>query len=195
MENLVLLFSVTVVIGLMWFIKNKSASQNKADGTSNPNRDLLIRLGFFHAPQNFHFAYAKKEYYISVAERYLYERLQQIIPSSYVVFPQVLLSSIVKPECDKSEFWKYQNKINRKTLDFVIFEKPNLKPVIAIELDGITHEWKSREARDEFVDSVLEAAGLKIIHAEYNARNEYHSLQADIMLKISDAFPRSVTKS
>lgn len=53
------------------------------------------------------------------------------------------------------------NKIRSKHIDFLLCDKESMAPLYAIELDDISHEKESRIERDLFVDSALEAAGLK----------------------------------
>ena len=73
--------------------------------------------------------YTRKEYLLNIPERKFFEQVISILPETYVIYPQVLLSSIISVHSDKKSFRKRQNKINRKTIDFVIFEKQYLKPV------------------------------------------------------------------
>lgn len=101
---------------------------------------------------------------MNIPERRFYEQLLNIVPENYVVFPQVVLSSIVAVDTDRKSFWKWQNKINKKTLDFVLFDKKYIKPIAVIEYDGSTHYRKDRVARDEFVDWVLRTANIPILH-------------------------------
>lgn len=108
--------------------------------------------------------YKKKEFFLNASERKLFEFLQVALPKKYLVLPQVVMSSILNSPGSGKEFYKYQNKINRKILDFVIFEKNNLVPILAIEYDGPTHDRENRIQRDKFVDSVLESAGIDIVH-------------------------------
>lgn len=121
-------------------------------------------ISIFFPQEEKQLPYKKKDFLLNVPERKFFEELQQIIPNKYVVFPQILLSNIVSVNSAKKEFWTYQNKINRKTIDFVIFEKSFLKPVLAIEYDGKTHSKQNRKLRDEFVDKVLDSSGIKILH-------------------------------
>ncbi|MBN1971030.1 MAG: DUF2726 domain-containing protein [Candidatus Delongbacteria bacterium] len=106
------------------------------------------------------FPFEKKESLLNDSERKFFENLQQIIPPGYIVFPQVSLKSIVKVRSSKQEFQSYHNKISKKVIDFVIFEKQFLKPVVAIEYDGKTHSITDRQDRDNFVNNVFETVGM-----------------------------------
>jgi very-short-patch-repair endonuclease len=60
--------------------------------------------------------------------------------------------------------------INRKILDFVVFEKKYISPVLVIELDDSSHNSMDRKQRDELVDSVMMEAKIGIMHvpSQYN---------------------------
>lgn len=113
------------------------------------------------------YKYKRKKHLLSIPERIFFEGLQKIIPGEYIVFPQVLLSNIVKVDNGGEDFWRYHNKINKKTIDFVIFDKQYLIPVIAIEYDGKSHEKEKRIERDIFVERVLEQSGIMIYRIKH----------------------------
>lgn len=111
--------------------------------------------------------YKKRDFLLNIPERKFFEQVQKILPDTYVIFPQIVLSTIVAVDSDRKSFWKRQNKINKKTIDFVIFEKQYLKPVWAIEYDGSTHKRTDRKERDLFVNEVLASADIKILHYKH----------------------------
>ncbi len=124
--------------------------------------------------------FKRKNFLLNIPERKFFEGLQQVIPSGYVVFPQIVLSNIVKTNSSRKEFWTYQNKINRKTIDFVVFEEQYLKPVIAIEYNGKTHGRSDRKRRDEFVNKVLESAGIKSLRIEHRKDVDFEEVKNKI---------------
>ena len=124
--------------------------------------------------------FRRKDFLLNIPERQFFEGLQQIIPAEYIVFPQIVLSNIIQVTSSKKEFWTYQNKINRKTIDFVIFEKQYLKPVIAIEYDGKTHNRSDRQERDDFVNMALESAGIKSLHIRHQKNINFEEIKNKI---------------
>ncbi len=80
----------------------------------------------------------------------------------------------------KEEFYKHQNRINRKILDFVVFERKNLAPVLAIEYDGPTHERSDRGERDQFIDHALEPANIKILHIQHRNNVDYENIGREV---------------
>lgn len=115
-------------------------------------------------PDIFH----KKEYLLNIPERRFFELLQKNMPAEYIVFPQIVISSIIGIRGNRHDFWTYLGKINKKTIDFVVFKKPYLEPVLAIEYDGHTHEQPKRIIRDNFVDHVCQKVGIKMVHIKHS---------------------------
>jgi len=108
------------------------------------------------------FPFAKRKYFFSAAERSFYEVLRRLVPE-YVVFAKVGLSELVYVTKKGPEWRSHQNRVDRKHLDFVIYNA-DLAPVVAIELDDSSHHEQRRRDRDAFVDQVLAAAGIPIVH-------------------------------
>jgi len=153
-----LLLIITIVSGILfYFFKDKIS--------------IFLQGGEVKLP------FKRKDFLLNIPERKFFEWLQQIIPADYIVFPQILLSTIVNVKSSRKEFWIYQNKINRKTIDFVIFEKQYLKPVIAVEYDGKTHSRRDRQKRDIFVNKVLELAEIKSIHVEHRKNIDFDEME------------------
>ncbi len=112
--------------------------------------------------------FKRREFLMNVPERKFFENLHKVVPENYVIFPQVVLSSIVDVTITKKEAMGWRNKINRKTIDFVLFERPYYKPVLAIEYDGKTHNSPSRRKRDKEVEKILNSAGIDIFHVKHD---------------------------
>ena len=131
--------------------------------------------------------YRKKEYLLNVPERKFFEALQKLLPSEYICFPQMVLNNIiaVKRGEDKKDYWKYKNKINKKTIDFVIFTKKHLQPVLAIEYDGWYHTRSDRRARDEFVNNAIKSSGLDIVHIKHDKNIDLEKIiKTEVISKI-----------
>jgi hypothetical protein len=107
--------------------------------------------------------YSKNKYFFSAAERSFYEVLKRLISPDYTLFAKVRLADVVYVSKGASAWQSHFNRINRKHIDFLLCDR-DLAPVVAIELDDASHDEEEREARDEFVDQVLGAAALPIVH-------------------------------
>jgi hypothetical protein len=121
--------------------------------TSESNKDIYL-------------PYAKKLYLMTNAERTFFKSLTQAVGNRYYIVPQVELCSIVEVATGEKEWRKYRNMIDRKSMDFVLFDPEYFTPQLVIELDDKTHEQEKRIKRDDFVDAVLEKAGIRIKHVK-----------------------------
>ncbi len=115
----------------------------------------------------------KKEYLMTNAERNFFKVLQEVVGDRYYIVPQVPLKNIVQVNKYEKLQWKYQNQIDRKCVDFVLFDKEYFTPQIVIELDDISHELPLREERDRFVDAIMEKVDLRIEHIKTG--NQYNT--------------------
>lgn len=147
---------------------------------------FIIFIWFFYNnsdynfENNWDFPFKRKDFLLNVPEKNFFENIKKIIPDSYIVLPQILLSSIVLVN-SKKNFWAYQNKINRKTIDFVIFEKQYLRPILAVEYDGKTHKLENRKQRDDFVDNVLNKCNIPCVHITHKDTSYFHDVNKEIL--------------
>lgn len=106
--------------------------------------------------------FARRNYFFSAAERSFYEILRRLNPG-YTVFAKVRLCDLVRVQASGREFWEKFNSISSKHVDFVVCDE-QLAPLLAIELDDLSHGGPKRITRDRFVASVFESAALPILH-------------------------------
>ena len=139
---------IIILLGVFYFFKEKLSLNEKAENKDSDD--------YKH--------YVKKNYLMSKAEHEFFKVLQEVVKDKYYIVPQVQLSKII--EVNKYEHFKrkYFNKIDRKSVDFVLFNKEYFTPYMVIELDDTSHMLPVRENRDDFVDSILNRVGIKIIH-------------------------------
>jgi len=110
------------------------------------------------------YQYERKHHIMTGAEADFFDTLVQTVGDTYHVFPQVHLSAILNHTV-KGQTWDAAFKhINGKSVDFVLCDKDNLKPVLAIELDDWTHGRDDRRQRDAEVDRIFAGADLPLIH-------------------------------
>ena len=107
---------------------------------------------------------------MSKSEKIFFRFLQETpaIYNKYYIFSQVNLDKLVTMPKGLENNPMYYNKINKKSVDFVLYDKVSLSPKVAIELDGSSHEIKTRQERDRFVDLVFEKIGLPLVHITRN---------------------------
>ncbi len=61
--------------------------------------------------------YAKKDYFLTRAEVDFLKALEKATENKYYIFPQVSLSDLLLVKAKKGEYYKYRNKIDRKSVE------------------------------------------------------------------------------
>lgn len=152
MTKLIILVVVALIV---YWIKTKYFNKNKAED----KREL---------------PYEKKPYLFDANSEFnLYKILIELYGDKYYIFPQINYSHLIQPK--KSNFQeerKYRSKIDRKSADFVFCDKEKIVPQLIIELDGYVHNFKSKQARDQFIDEITGIADLPILHLKTNNLNK-----------------------
>jgi very-short-patch-repair endonuclease len=108
--------------------------------------------------------YVKKSYYMTVTELAFFKALENFNQNKYFIVPQVSLAKLVSVEYGEIMKKTYNNKIDRKSVDFVLFDKTSFLPQLVIELDDRSHDRWDRKERDNWIDGLMNKVGLKIIH-------------------------------
>ncbi len=162
--NIYLLVIIFIIlVGVFVFVKGKLLLNNKIE-----NED------YKH--------YVKKNYLMSKAEHEFFKVLQGVVQDKYHIVPQVQFSKIVEVNKYEKEKRKYYNKIDRKSVDFVLFNKEYFTPEIVIELDDTSHMLPVREDRDSFVDSILSRVGIKIVHIKTGSSHNLEEIKKSLQV-------------
>ncbi|XOF35195.1 MAG: DUF2726 domain-containing protein [Candidatus Electrothrix sp. YB6] len=130
---------------------------------------ILLKLFGVKAPAKKKLPYARKDYLFSRAERSFFGVLQQAVGSELLIFAKIRLADLLYIKKGTENRQSFFNRIQSKHIDFVLCEPGPIRPVLAIELDDSSHDRKSRQARDAFVDDALAAAGLPILRVRARA--------------------------
>ena len=112
--------------------------------------------------------YNKKQSLVTNKEMEFYKNLEDMFGSNYKVQTQINLASVV----DKTLHSKYRSELFRN-IDFGIFDKESLKPLVLIELNDKTHKNKDRYERDLKVRDILKQSGIPLLTFYTNMPNEY----------------------
>lgn len=107
-------------------------------------------------------AYKLRNSIVTDREMKLYKQLQKELPAKYIICPKVGVKDFVQIT-EKKDYMKHFGHISQKHIDYLICEKENLKPVLGIELDDRSHQRENRKKRDEFVNTLYENIGLRIL--------------------------------
>jgi very-short-patch-repair endonuclease len=107
--------------------------------------------------------YSRKETIMTSAEIAFYRRLETIAGDRYYIFPQIHLTALASSHATGQYYKSGYQRINRRSVDYVLCDKASMKPVYAIELDDRTHDSPKRQARDTIVDEILREINLPLI--------------------------------
>jgi hypothetical protein len=107
------------------------------------------------------YPYRVRDDFLSRAEASFYHVLKSMMGERLLIFPKVSLAEIFFVS-QNQDYQSYQNKIDRKRVDFLLCDPKTLKPVLAIELDDASHQRPDRQERDEFVEKVFADARLPL---------------------------------
>ena len=121
----------------------------------------------------------KGQYLLSPGEARFFAALSQSIPPGLYICPKVRIADLIETKRDRSDplFWKEQAPINQKHVDFILVNRSDFAPQVAIELDGGSHNDKERLKRDAFIDSVFHNAGILILHIPVKGFYQYSDLR------------------
>ena len=121
--------------------------------------------------------YRLRDDFLSRAEASFFKVLKTMIGDRLVICPRVSLAELFfVPRSDA--YQAYQNKIDRKRLDFLLCDPGALKPIFAIELDDSSHERPDRLGRDAFVEEVFATAQLPLVRVPAQQAYDTHELIA-----------------
>lgn len=142
---------------------------------------LLIVFKLFFKPE---FPFYKNPYFLTNAEKSFFRVLSSIVSDRYIICCQVGLGSLVRINKKGREWWVHRGRLGQKSLDFVLLDKNTLEPKMAIELDDSSHLLPNRQKRDEFVEKVMEVAGIPLIRIKNQSSYDIQELKNQ--LKILD---------
>ena len=127
-------------------------------GSENPEPNIMVRE---LEPEKL--PYRLRDDFMSPAEASFFQVLKSLVGAGLVISPKVSLAELFYVPHGES-YQTYQNKIDRKRVDFLLCDPRTLKPAFAIELDDSSHARPDRQERDAFVDEVFTAAQLPLVH-------------------------------
>jgi hypothetical protein len=129
------------------------------------------------------YSYEKKQYFFTPSERVFYELLREIAAElNLELFAKVRLADVIYSK-KHTRNWIFEwNKIRAKHIDFLLCDKANYTPVVAIELNGSSHEREDRIESDDFKKEALGIAGLKLV--TFKVQQSY--VKEEIKLKIKN---------
>jgi len=129
------------------------------------------------------YTYSRKESVMTNAEWRFFERLNSVAAGKYHVFPQIHLSSLLKNETRGKYYKLSYQRINRRSVDFILCDIETRRPVYSVELDDWSHDSAKRKARDSIVEGMLAQGGIPLVRF----RNVNALSDEDIIAKFRSA--------
>jgi hypothetical protein len=107
--------------------------------------------------------YKRQKPLLNKNEAELYEKLKLAIGDNYLLVPQVHVEKLIAPKT----WWggiKYAiGHVSRWSVDFALFDKVTFEPLMAIELNGDSHNNSKTFRRDQEVKQHLQEAGIPLL--------------------------------
>jgi len=126
--------------------------------------------------------YQRKGSFLTSDEIAYYRILHMVFANRYLIFAQVRVLDLFTV-LDRPFNQGALNKIDRKTVDFVLCHPRTFKPMVAIELDGTSHGRPDRRRRDLFLDELFRSVGMKLVRQ----RSRYSYSVAEVTHTVESA--------
>jgi len=130
--------------------------------------------------------YIKQKPLLNQNEKELFEKLKLAVGNDYLLVPQVHLEKLIAPR-HGSFIGKIKyavGHISRWSVDFALFDINTLEPMLAIELNGESHDVLKKKLQDEDVKRHFDEAGLPIIIFHNHQSLTVQELKTSIDLKL-----------
>ncbi len=148
---------IAVVIVILFFAINR-----RPQDTKRGHRDIL--------------PYKKRDYLLSKSERSFYNALQKLLDQNdYSIFVKVRMLDLLYIPKSTEKLQSYQNKVQSKSIDFVVCSARYLTPLFVIEIVNST------SGKNDFVSQAFRDSGLQFIRVP---QQQTYS-EADISARIS----------
>ena len=110
------------------------------------------------------YTYTRRPYVMTKPESSFYKRLKSIVKDSYLIFPQIHLSSLA---INTTADYQYQKagfqRINRRSVDYILVDPETMQTVYAIELDDRTHDTQKGKYADFLKSDVLKQVSIPLV--------------------------------
>lgn len=148
------LISILIILSIIKRIEKRKKYKNK----NTTNQSIEDKINFNSVKEIKPKTYKKKQSLCTKYEYYFYNIIKKRISPEYIIIPQINLATII----EKISEQKFQNELYRN-IDFGIFNKNTLEPLLLIEINDKTHNQPSKIKRDIKVKNICEEAEIKLI--------------------------------
>lgn len=128
------------------------------------------------------YVYTRRDSIATPAEQEFFHRLAEVTQGKYLVLPQIHLSSLaVNKTVGKYHKAGFQ-RINRRSVDYILADRQTLAPVYAVELDDSSHNTVKARAVDSLKEEILNQIGIPLVRF----RNVHHLTNEQIVEKFKE---------
>jgi hypothetical protein len=130
-------------------------------------------------------AYRKRDRVMNASEQALFINLQHQLQGKFLVLAKVRIEDFVEAVhegFDEKEVWGNRNRIKSRHIDFLICDFATTKPLLAIELDGNSHNRPDRLRRDSFVNKLYKDIEIRVEHIPVGSNFESEAVKIKDLL-------------
>jgi hypothetical protein len=113
--------------------------------------------------------FSKKENFFNQSEKIFYDILHRELSEKYLILAKVRLEDILEVKKESSESKEIQNqkygarsRIKSRHVDFLLLDRNTYSAVMAIELDGKSHNNTNSQVADEFKNKLFSHIGIPL---------------------------------
>ncbi len=136
-----------------------------------------------------------RKVFMNVSEKEFFRRLLAQLGAEFIILSKVRIEDFIGVNRESLNFGEInsrRNRIKSSHVDFLILDLQTTRPLMAIELDGDSHNKASRKIRDQKFNQLYEEVGLKYWHVKVEA--DFESKIAEIKTQLKTSVSIKVNK-
>jgi len=124
--------------------------------------------------------FRRNKFFLTTAEQSFFGCLKEAISGRWELFAKVRLLDLLWLPRETQDKQRWRNTVQSKHVDFLLCDRKTLMPLLAVELDDSSHRRPDRQERDDFVNKVLESAGIPVLRATARSLYDTRALGEEI---------------
>jgi hypothetical protein len=145
--NILIIVIVVILLIIISIVEQKKKVSVKS-GEDSPNDNTIDWSN-----------YSARSSFFNSSEKMFYKILKDELGEKYDILSKVRVEDLIE---SSSKSYSYRNKIKSSHIDFVLLDKNTYRIVVAIELDGASHNNHSAEQKDSFKDELFNRVNIPL---------------------------------
>lgn len=190
--SLLLLLIVIIFIGIIAFLIRHTNQRNLAN--AKPREKSILKEKPVYIEENplpqqrhakKHFpprlpVHHKKRFFTKSEQQFYTLLLSTLSHKRFRIFPNVRLPDLIKVDehIQKKEMFDIQNLYYLMHVDFLIVSVPDFQPVLALELDGPSHDHPKQKNLDQGKEMIFRSANLPLMRFKNEDELSINELRA-----------------